>query len=117
MKKIYKIKVNGKVYEVELEEVKTVDGKVEVEKSAPTPVAAPAPKAAATGETIDTPMPGVIVDVKVKVGDIVKEGDLVAILEAMKMETEIFSPKSGTVTAVNVSKGSQVELGDALITL
>lgn len=117
MKKIYKIKVNGKVYEVELEEVKTADGKVEVEKSAPAPVAAPAPTAAATGETIDTPMPGVIVDVKVKVGDVVKEGDLVAILEAMKMETEIFSPKSGTVTAVNVSKGSQVELGDALITL
>lgn len=117
MKKIYKIKVNGKVYEVELEEVKTTDGKVEVEKSAPAPVAAPAPTATATGETIDTPMPGVIVDVKVKVGDVVKEGDLVAILEAMKMETEIFSPKSGTVTAVNVSKGSQVELGDALITL
>lgn len=117
MKKVYKIKVNGKVYEVELEEVKVVDGQVEVEKTAPAPAApTPAPQAA-SGETIDTPMPGVIVDVKVKVGDVVKEGDLVAILEAMKMETEIFSPKSGTVSAVNVSKGSQVELGDALITL
>lgn len=116
MKKVYKIKVNGKVYEVELEEVTSVEGHVAAEKAAPAaaPVSAPT---ATSGETVDSPMPGVIVDVKVKVGDVVKEGDLVAVLEAMKMETEIFSPKSGTVSAVNVSKGSQVELGDALITL
>ena len=62
-------------------------------------------------------MPGVIVDIKVKVGDTVKDGDLVAVLEAMKMETEIFSSKAGVVSAINVSKGSQVELGDAIITL
>ena len=62
-------------------------------------------------------MPGVIVDIKVKVGDTVKEGDLVAVLEAMKMETEIFSSKSGVVSAINVTKGTQVELGDAIVTL
>ena len=119
MKKIYKVKVNGKVYEVELEEVKVVDGHIEAEKTVSAPVTE-APKVApqsSSGETVDTPMPGVIVDVKVKVGDTIKEGDLVAVLEAMKMETEIFSPKSGTVSAVNVSKGTQVELGDTLITL
>ena len=119
MKKIYKVKVNGKVYEVELEEVKVVDGQIETKKtvSTPTPEMPKAASQSSSGETIDTPMPGVIVDVKVKVGDTIKEGDLVAVLEAMKMETEIFSPKSGTVSAVNVSKGAQVELGDALITL
>lgn len=115
MKKIYKVKVNGKVYEVELEEVKTVEGKVVTEtkevKVAPTiPVAT-------SGEKIEAPMPGVIVDIKVKVGDTVKDGDIVAVLEAMKMETEIFSSKAGVVSAINVSKGSQVELGDAIITL
>lgn len=62
-------------------------------------------------------MPGVIVDIKVKVGDTVKEGDLVAVLEAMKMETEIFSSKSGVVSAINVTKGTQVELGDVIVTL
>lgn len=115
MKKIYKVKVNGKVYEVELEEVKTVEGKIVTEtkevKVAPTiPVAT-------SGKKIEAPMPGVIVDIKVKVGDTVKDGDLVAVLEAMKMETEIFSSKAGVVSAINVSKGSQVELGDAIITL
>lgn len=112
MKKIYKIKVNGKVYEVELQEIK--EGAepivVETKKEQVTPVAA-------TGETVDAPMPGVVLDIKVKVGDAIKEGDLVAVLEAMKMETEIFSPKSGVVTAINVSKGAQVELGTALLSL
>lgn len=116
MRKIYKIKINEKIYEVELEEVKTVDGKIEetktVEKKAP--VAAPA---ASTGNAVTSPMPGVIVDVKVKVGDTVKEGDLVAILEAMKMETEIFSGFSGTVSSINAEKGQQVQLGDKIITL
>lgn len=115
MKKIYKVKVNGKVYEVELEEVKTVEGKIvtetkEVKVASKTPVMT-------SGEKIEAPMPGVIVDIKVKVGDTVKDGDLVAVLEAMKMETEIFSSKAGVVSAINVSKGSQVELGDAIITL
>ena len=117
MKKIYKVKVNGKVYEVELEEVKTVDGQVVTESKAQQPTVTTSVPVSASGESIDAPMPGVIVDVKVKVGDTVKEGDLVAVLEAMKMETEIFSSKSGVVSAVNVTKGTQVELGDTIVTL
>ncbi|MGO2118798.1 MAG: biotin/lipoyl-containing protein [Fusobacterium sp.] len=126
MKKVYKIKVNEKVYEIELEEVKTVDGHVEV--SAPAAAAAPvqapqqpvvqaAPVAASTGAVIEAPMPGVIVDIKVKVGDTIAEGDLVAIIEAMKMETELYADKGGKVSAVNAGKGAQINAGDAIITL
>jgi len=122
MKKVYKIKVNEKVYEIELEEVKTVDGHVEVSApkaaapvQAPQPVAAPV--AASTGAVIEAPMPGVIVDMKVKVGDTIAEGDLVAIIEAMKMETELYADKGGKVSAVNAGKGAQINAGDAIITL
>ncbi|WP_163470322.1 biotin/lipoyl-containing protein [Fusobacterium sp. IOR10] len=125
MKKVYKIKVNEKVYEIELEEVKTVDGHVEVSApKAAAPVQAPqpviqqaAPVAASTGAAIEAPMPGVVVDMKVKVGDAIAEGDLVAIIEAMKMETELYADKSGTVSAVNVAKGSQINAGDVLVVL
>lgn len=125
MKKVYKIKVNEKVYEIELEEVKTVDGHVEVSApAAAAPVQAPqqpvvqaAPVAASTGAVIEAPMPGVIVDIKVKVGDTIAEGDLVAIIEAMKMETELYADKAGKVSAVNVAKGSQINAGDALVVL
>ena len=117
MKKIYKVKDNGKVYEVELEEVKAVDGKVVTESKPIQTAPASVVPLSSNGETVDAPMPGVIVDIKVKVGDTVKEGDLVAVLEAMKMETEIFSSKSGVVSAINVTKGTQVELGDAIVTL
>lgn len=124
MKKVYKIKVNEKVYEIELEEVKTVDGHVEVsapKAAAPVqasqPVQQVAPVAASTGAVIEAPMPGVIVDMKVKVGDAIAEGDLVAIIEAMKMETELYADKSGTVSAVNVAKGSQINAGDVLVVL
>ncbi|WP_163470315.1 biotin/lipoyl-containing protein [Fusobacterium sp. IOR10] len=124
MKKVYKIKVNEKVYEIELEEVKTVDGHVEVsapKAAAPVqasqPVQQVAPVAASTGAVIEAPMPGVIVDMKVKVGDTIGEGDLVAIIEAMKMETELYADKSGTVSAVNAGKGAQINAGDAIITL
>ena len=124
MKKVYKIKVNEKVYEIELEEVKTVDGHVEVSApkaaapvQAPQPVIQAAPVAASTGAVIEAPMPGVIVDIKVKVGDTIAEGDLVAIIEAMKMETELYADKSGTISAVNVAKGSQINAGDVLVVL
>ena len=116
MKKIYKVKLNNKVYEVELQEVTAAEGEVMASAPAAKPVAAPKP-VASNGETVTAPMPGVIVDIKVKVGDTVKEGDLVAIIEAMKMETELLSTKSGTVSAINVSKGAQVDMGDAIITL
>ena len=131
MIKAYRVNVNGKVYEVEVEEI-TAGGQQTVAAApspapvapkpapvapAPAPTPAPAPKAAATGEIVEAPMPGTIVDIKVKVGDTVKEGDLVAVLEAMKMETDLFSTKSGVVTAVNAGKGASVNTGDAIITL
>ena len=130
MIKAYRVNVNGKVYEVEVEEITAGGQQTVAAAPAPTPVApkpapvapapaptpAPAPKAA-TGEIVEAPMPGTIVDIKVKVGDTVKEGDLVAVIEAMKMETDLFSTKSGVVTAVNAGKGASVNTGDAIITL
>lgn len=131
MIKAYRVNVNGKVYEVEVEEI-TAGGQQTVAAApapapvapkpapvapAPAPTPAPAPKAAATGEIVEAPMPGTIVDIKVKVGDTVKEGDLVAVIEAMKMETDLFSTKSGVVKAVNAGKGASVNTGDAIITL
>lgn len=124
MKKVYKVKVNGKVYEIELEEVKVVDGKVEVEQKqtvveAPkaAPVAQSSVKVESSGAKIEAQMPGTIIDVKVKVGDTINEGDLIAIIEAMKMEMEIFADKGGTVSAVNISKGTSVNQGDAIVVL
>lgn len=129
MIKAYRVNVNGKVYEVEVEEI-TAGGQQTVAAApspapvapkpapvAPAPAPTPAPKAGATGEIVEAPMPGTIVDIKVKVGDTVKEGDLVAVIEAMKMETDLFSTKSGVVTAVNAGKGASVNTGDAIITL
>ena len=131
MIKAYRVNVNGKVYEVEVEEITAGGQQTVAAAPAPAPVAPkpapvapapaptpdPAPKAAATGEIVEAPMPGTIVDIKVKVGDTVKEGDLVAVIEAMKMETDLFSTKSGVVTAVNAGKGASVNTGDAIITL
>ena len=115
MKK-YRVTVNGTVYEVELEEL---TGSAPV--SAPAaPAAAPAPAASAApaaGEQICAPMPGNILDVKVKAGDSVKAGDTLLILEAMKMENEISAPQDGTIASVNVRKGDVVNSGDLLITM
>ena len=108
MKK-YKVNVNGTVYEVELEDITG---------SAPAaaPVAAPAAPAApaGAGEKIAAPMPGNILAVNVNVGDSVKKGQVLMVLEAMKMENEIMCPCDGKVTSVNVSKGSTVETGTLL---
>jgi len=68
-------------------------------------------------QTIDAPMPGVIMDVKVNTGDVVKKGDVLLILEAMKMENEIVSPKDGKIASVNVSKGESVNAGDVLLSI
>lgn len=115
MKKIYKIKVNGKAYEVELQGITQAEGTVEA-PTASAPVSAP--KATMVGgEKVTAPMPGTIIDVKVKVGDSVAKGQLVAVLEAMKMETEILAPDNGTVTEVHVAKSAAVNLGDAIVSL
>ncbi len=111
--KTYKVNVNGTQYMVEIE---LIDG-----ASAPAAAAAPAPAAApsapAGGETVNSPMPGNILDVKVKVGDKVAEGQVLMVLEAMKMENEISAPVSGTVASVNVSAGSTVASGDVLCSI
>lgn len=119
MLKTYKININGKGYEVEvkeilinneeiIKEVKPVEN-IQVKES---PIVS-----AGTGEMVEAPMPGKIVDIKVKVGDSIKEGDLIAVIEAMKMETDLYSTKTGVVKAVNVTKGSQINTGDVIITL
>ena len=105
MKK-YRVNVNGTVFEVEIEEM----------TGAP---AAPAvaPAAPAGGEKITAPMPGTILAVNVTSGSAVKKGDVLMILEAMKMENEIMAPCDGTVTSVSVTKGAAVESGTLLCTI
>lgn len=121
MKK-YTITVNGTAYEVFVEE----EGAVSAPAAAPAPVAAPAPAAApapkaapapAGGNTVNAPMPGTILKMNVKVGDTVAPNGLVCILEAMKMENEIFSEKGGKVIAINAPAGTAVQSGDAIVTL
>ena len=129
----YKVTLNGRTYEVEVEAGKAMllD---EYEAIAPAPVAA-APVAAApaaapataaapaapavtgAGEPIAAPMPGNSLTVNVKAGDAVKEGQVLVVLEAMKMENEIMAPKNGTITQVLVSKGSTVDTGAPLVVL
>ena len=125
MKK-YNVNVNGTAYEVTVEEV--VGGAAPAPVAA-APAAAPAPVAAApaaapapapvaapagAGEQVKSPMPGNILSVNVNVGDTVAEGQVLMILEAMKMENEIMAPKAGKVTSVNVQKGATVESGTLL---
>ena len=87
---------------------------------APAPVAAPAPApapAAAGSTTVEAPMPGKVLDIKVKVGDAVSYGQCVVVMEAMKMETEIVAPAAGTVASISVSNGDSVDTGAVLVTL
>ena len=121
MKK-YLIKLNGKAYEVEMEEITgETSATLAKQAAAPAPVAeatatvAEAPAAIGSGEPVPAPMPGNILDVAVKVGDEVKNGQLLLVLEAMKMENEIVAPADGVVASVNVTKGTSVNAGDALI--
>ncbi|MBE6591080.1 MAG: acetyl-CoA carboxylase biotin carboxyl carrier protein subunit [Ruminococcaceae bacterium] len=112
MKK-YKVNVNGNLYEITLEVVDGADVKAPVAAAPAAPAAAPA-QAPAGGEKINAPMPGTILDVKVANGQAVKKGDVLMILEAMKMENEILAPCDGTVDAVSVTKGASVETGALL---
>ncbi|MCI9122446.1 MAG: biotin/lipoyl-binding protein [Oscillibacter sp.] len=109
MKK-YRVTVNGTAYEIELEEL---TGAAPV--SAPAPAAAaPVAAAPAGGEQVTSPMPGTILDVKVSQGASVKKGDVLMILEAMKMENEIMCPCDGKVASIHTSKGAAVESGTLL---
>lgn len=118
--KAYKVTVNGTAYEITLEAIDASEVKaapVATPAPAAAPAAAPAPVAApAGGETVNAPMPGNILDIKVANGAQVKKGDVLVILEAMKMENEIMAPCDGTVTVV-VTKGSAVETGAVLCTI
>ena len=123
MKK-YVITVNGAKYEVVVEEadINAKFTKAETPKAAPAaPAAAPkaaAPTAASAGATaVNAPLPGNILKVKATQGSAVKKGDLLCVLEAMKMENEILAPADGTVTAVYAKEGTSVNTGDVLFEL
>lgn len=118
MKK-YNVTVNGTAYEITLEVADAAEIKATAPAAAtaaaPAPAAPAAPTAApANGETVTAPMPGTILAVNVSNGAAVKRGDVLMVLEAMKMENEIVAPADGTVASVNVTKGSSVETGAIL---
>ena len=129
----YKVTLKGRTYEVEVEagEAILLDEYEAIAPSAPAaapaaaaPAVAPAPAAApaapavtGAGEPVNAPMPGNILKVNVSQGQAVKSGDVLCVLEAMKMENEIMAPKDGTVTQVLVSKGSTVDTGAPLVVI
>jgi len=128
----YIVTLNGKNYEVEVERGQATVLKVEQAPAAPVAAPAPAPAAPApapaavqpapqatnvAGEPIKAPMPGTILSIKVTPGAAVKKGDVVVILEAMKMENEVFAPRDGTVAQVVTTQGASVNTGDVLLTL
>ena len=111
------VNVNGTAYQVELENAQ--DTHVQTSNVPVAPVAAPqtATKPSGAGKAVQAPLPGVIIAVKVNVGDTVKAGQVVAVLEAMKMENEIQAEFDGTVTAVNAAKGDSVLEGAPIVTI
>lgn len=128
--KMFKIRVNGNEYEVEVEELNSAANSSPV-RTAPSPAARPVLQdvkkpvnQAATTPTVENgasavqaPMPGTILDVRVKAGDRVSKGQTLMILEAMKMENEILAPHDCSVNQVHVEKGASVSAGDLLVTL
>lgn len=113
--KRFNITVNGKAYDVAVEEVSGGAAPAAASvQTAPAPAAAPVAAAPADGTAVNSPMPGNILDVKVSVGDTVAEGQVLMVLEAMKMENDIVAPKAGKVSAISVKKGDSVNSGDAL---
>lgn len=127
MKK-FSVTVNGTVYDVEVNEVKAggaapAPAAAPAPKAAPdpAPAAAPAPKAAAPvaagATTVKAPMPGKILSVAVSAGQAVKKGDLLLVLEAMKMQNEIYAPQDATVSEVRVSANQTVATGEDMVVL
>ena len=117
--KAYRVNVNGNVYEITLEVIDKADIKAPAQapKAEAAPAPAPAAPAQAGNQTITAPMPGNILKVNVSNGQAVKKGDVLMILEAMKMENEILAPADATVASVNVNAGQTVESGAVLCTL
>ncbi len=122
----FRVVVDGRLYEVDVEEVgQAPPAPVRESPGAPPPVAVAVPAGVheegasghGDGLRVEAPLPGVVLEVKVAVGERVSAGQVVAILEAMKMENEIVSPRSGTVVEVPVSPGSAVSLGDTIVLL
>ena len=128
----YKVNLNGKIYEVEVEEGKAMlldeyeakapVGAAPAAPAAPIPAApsaAPAAAAApsASGFNVTSPLPGNILNIKVSNGQSVKAGDVLIIIEAMKMENEVLAPQDGTVKQILVNKGAVVATGDVLLVI
>lgn len=127
----YKVTLNGRTYEVEVEAGKAMlldeyeaiapapaaAAPVAAAPVAAAPAAAAAPAVTGAGEAVTAPMPGNILKVNVTTGEKVKEGQVLVVLEAMKMENEIMAPKAGTVTQVVVTKGSTVDTGAPLVVI
>ena len=123
----YKVTLNNRTYEVEVEEGKAmlIDEYEAYAPAAPAPVAAAAPAAPAApagaalaaGEVVKSPMPGNILKINVSQGQKVNEGDVLIVLEAMKMENEIVATKSGTVAQIVTAKGAVVETGAPLVVI
>lgn len=123
--KVYKIKLNNKVYEVEVE-VSSNNASIQMPATQATPAApaqaapaSPAPAAAPAnvegGQKVEVPMPGTILDIRVQVGQKINKGDVIAILEAMKMENEILASNSGIVKEIFVSEKQKVESQESLM--
>lgn len=119
----FRIKINEKEYMVEMEEfgapaVAAAPAQVAAPVAAPVAAAAPAPTpvvGSGEGDPITAPMPGKILDIKVNVGDVVTENQVLAVLEAMKLENEIVAPRAGTITAVIATKGAPIDVGQTIV--
>ena len=129
----FRIKINEKEYMVEMEELGVETGTpapapaaAPLQAAAPVQAPAPAPATAPTsapvpvrgeGDPVTAPMPGTILDIKVSVGDVVKENQVLAVLEAMKMENEIVAPRAGTITAIPAMKGAPIDVGKTIVVI